>query len=122
MAQGKSVSALSERIASKKKAVADQRKRVKELMAKHAGQVTKMKERLDEKQRRDRAAIEKLRFQVKAKRQTRDYNLGTSLKSYIDPRIYYNWGKKVEYDWKLYYPKTLQKKFSWVETNSGVQT
>jgi DNA topoisomerase-1 len=91
-------------------------------MAKHAGQVMKIKERFDEKQRRERAAIEKLRFQVKAKRQTRDYNLGTSLKSYIDPRIYYNWGKKVEYDWKLYYPKTLQKKFSWVETNSGVQT
>jgi DNA topoisomerase-1 len=122
IALGKSVSALSERIALKKRAIVNQRKRLKELMAKHTAQVRKIKERLDEKQRRDKATIERSRFQVKAKRETRDYNLGTSLKSYIDPRIYYNWGKKVEYDWKLYYPKTLQKKFSWVETNSGEQT
>jgi len=33
----------------------------------------------------------------------------------IDPRIYYDWGKKVEFDWKLHYPKALQRKFSWVE-------
>ena len=46
---------------------------------------------------------------------TRDYNLGTSMKSYIDPRIYYDWGRKVDYDWKSYYSKTLQKKFSWVD-------
>jgi len=37
------------------------------------------------------------------------------LKSYIDPRIYYSWGKSIDFDWKLYYPKTFQKKFSWVE-------
>ena len=56
-----------------------------------------------------------LQFQINAYRETRDYNLGTSLKSYIDPRIYYKWGKQVDYDWKSYYPKALQKKFSWVE-------
>lgn len=56
-----------------------------------------------------------LRHKIKAYQETRDYNLGTSLKSYIDPRIYYRWGQKVDFDWKLYYPKTLQKKFSWVE-------
>jgi DNA topoisomerase-1 len=76
-----------------------------------------MKERSDGRRQRDRATIEKSRLQIEAKRQTRDYNLGTSLKSYIDPRIYYNWSRKVDYDWKLYYPKALQKKFSWVETN-----
>lgn len=59
-----------------------------------------------------------LRYKIKAYRETRDYNLGTSLKSYIDPRIYYEWSKKVDFDWKLYYPKTLQKKFSWVECAS----
>jgi DNA topoisomerase-1 len=57
----------------------------------------------------------KLQRQIKVFRETKDYNLGTSLKSYIDPRIYYRWGHKVEYDWKLYYPKALRKKFSWVE-------
>jgi DNA topoisomerase-1 len=59
-----------------------------------------------------------LEYKIKAVKETRDYNLGTSLKSYIDPRIYYDWGKKVDFDWKLYYPKTLQRKFSWVESNA----
>jgi len=56
-----------------------------------------------------------LEVKIKIIKETKNYNLGTSLKSYIDPRLYYDWGKRVEYDWKLYYPKTLQHKFSWVE-------
>ncbi len=60
-------------------------------------------------------AIEKLRLKIKEMKATKDYNLRTSLKSYIDPRIYYNWGKSVDFDWKLYYPKALQTKFAWVE-------
>jgi DNA topoisomerase-1 len=59
--------------------------------------------------------LEKMKLRIEVQGETRDYNLGTSLKSYIDPRIYYEWGKKVEYDWKNYYSKTLQKKFSWVD-------
>ena len=48
-----------------------------------------------------------------AKRRT--WNLGTSLKSYIDPRVLYNWGQEVDYDvLERYYPKTLQRKFAWV--------
>jgi len=62
--------------------------------------------------------MEALRLKIREMKETRDYNLRTSLKSYIDPRIYYSWGKSVDFDWKLYYPKTLQSKFSWVE--SGV--
>ena len=64
---------------------------------------------------RDRQASEKQRLQIEAQQETRDYNINTSLKSYIDPRIYYDWGKRVDYDWKKYYAKTLQSKFSWVE-------
>ena len=56
-----------------------------------------------------------LEHKIRAARETKDYNLGTSLKSYIDPRIYYRWGRKVDYDWKNYYPKALHKKFSWIE-------
>jgi DNA topoisomerase-1 len=48
-------------------------------------------------------------------KETKDYNLNTSLKSYIDPMIFYKWSKKVNFDWKKYYSKTLQKKFSWIE-------
>lgn len=60
-----------------------------------------------------------LEYKIKAVKETKDYNLGTALKSYIDPRIYYNWGRKVDFDWKLYYPKTLQRKFSWIETSAS---
>ena len=58
--------------------------------------------------------VEALKFKVEEMKETRDYSLGTSLKSYIDPRIYYSWGKHIDFDWKLYYPITLQNKFSWV--------
>ena len=51
-------------------------------------------------------------------KKTKGHNLNTSLKSYIDPRIFYEWGKDIGFDWKLYYPKALQRKFSWVD-NSG---
>ncbi|MFL7793974.1 MAG: hypothetical protein AB8I69_17665, partial [Anaerolineae bacterium] len=45
----------------------------------------------------------------------RTWNLGTSLKSYIDPRVVYEWGQAVDYDvLERYYPKALQRKFAWV--------
>ncbi|MDH5390597.1 MAG: DNA topoisomerase I, partial [Candidatus Bathyarchaeota archaeon] len=69
----------------------------------------------------DKAAMEKLKLRIEARKETRDYNLATSLKSYIDPRIYYEWGKQVGYDWKRYYSRTLQRKFSWVETDGAPQ-
>lgn len=65
--------------------------------------------------KRSRERAEELSLRIKVMMMIRDYNLRTSLKSYIDPRIYYEWGNKVDYDWKLYYPKVLQKKFAWVE-------
>lgn len=67
------------------------------------------------KTKRTSERIEALRLKIMEVKATRDYNLRTSLKSYIDPRIYYSWGNSVDFDWKLYYPKILQKKFSWVE-------
>jgi DNA topoisomerase-1 len=44
---------------------------------------------------------------------TKEYNLGTSLKSYIDPTAYVKWAKKVKFDIEKFYPKTLRNKFSW---------
>lgn len=55
------------------------------------------------------------RLKVKLTKATRDYNLGTSLKSYINPRLYVKWAGGVSYDWKKIYPKTLQRKFTWAE-------
>lgn len=67
--------------------------------------------RIKSPRRRIRAA----RLKVKLAKATRDYNLGTSLKSYIDPRLYVGWAKEVSYDWKKIYPKALQRKFAWAE-------
>lgn len=56
-----------------------------------------------------------LMMRISESKATKDYNLRTSLKSYIDPRTYYEWGLRVDYDWKKYYPSALQRKFSWIE-------
>lgn len=59
--------------------------------------------------------IQKLRSRTKIMIKTKGYNLNTSLKSYIDPRVIYRWGKRVEYNWQDYYPKSLERKFEWIE-------
>jgi DNA topoisomerase-1 len=59
--------------------------------------------------------VKELALKVQVMKQTRDYNLNTSLKNYIDPRVYANWGKRVDYDWKQYYSKSLQRRFAWVD-------
>ncbi len=114
--QGKPVRAPKKRIRLQRKAVTRQKQRLKELKDKQREQIRKLRERLKNRRQRDKAMIDKLKLRIKTQVETRDYNLTTSLKSYIDPRIYYEWGKRVDYNWKRYYPKTLQKKFSWVET------
>lgn len=57
--------------------------------------------------------IEKAKLDIELAEKTKEYNLGTSLKSYIDPRVYAEWASKVDFSLKKLYPKTLQKKFSW---------
>jgi DNA topoisomerase-1 len=54
-------------------------------------------------------------LKVKLTNATRDYNLSTSLNSYIDPRLYVKWAKGVSYDWKKIYPQILQRKFAWAD-------
>lgn len=64
-------------------------------------------------------AVGKIKAQMQVSGQKRTWNLGTSLKSYIDPRIYYRWGLQVEYDvLELYYPQALRRKFAWVREES----
>jgi len=69
------------------------------------------------KTKKSAEAVKAAKMRIRTMKATRDYNLGTSLRSYIDPRLYYRWGQRVNFDWKLYYSKTLQRKFSWVEKN-----
>ena len=59
--------------------------------------------------------MEKIQYQLKLQKETRDYNLGTSLRNYIDPRIMKTWLDDVELDWKKVYTSTLQRKFKWIE-------
>jgi DNA topoisomerase-1 len=86
----------------------------------------KWKETLEKKQdrlkqlklkkgKKTKEKVKEAKLKIELMKDTKDYNLNTSLKSYVDPRIYYRWAKKVDFDWKKYYSKTLQKKFSWVE-------
>jgi len=113
--EGKSTKTLKKRITALRRRMKKQREIIRKLKTRHKEQLRRLQERLAKLKQRERTAIEKAKLQIKVKLETRDYNLNTSLKSYIDPRIYYRWGKKVDFDWKLYYPKSLQKKFSWVE-------
>ncbi len=57
--------------------------------------------------------IDKTKFDVELTKETREYNLGTSLKSYIDPRVYVKWASQVDFSLDKLYPKTLRKKYSW---------
>jgi DNA topoisomerase-1 len=68
----------------------------------------KQKEKLKERK-------EKLKFSIDLSEKTRDYNLGTSLRNYIDPRVYKAWTDEVNADWEKMYTAALQKKFLWVK-------
>jgi DNA topoisomerase-1 len=69
-----------------------------------------------EKQRiRLHERVQKLEFQVKLQKETTEYNLGTSLRNYIDPRVFRSWMNIVDLDWNKMYTSTLQRKFLWVD-------
>ena len=65
--------------------------------------------------------IEKAKLDLELTKLTKEYNLGTSLKSYIDPTAYVKWAKKVKFDIEKFYPKTLRNKFSWALQSSKAQ-
>jgi DNA topoisomerase-1 len=115
---GKKLPTLKKRVEAAKKATKACRELSRRTKNDYVTKSLKLKKQLEERKRRDREAVERMRLQVEAQEITRDYNLGTSLKNYVDPRIYYDWGKRVGFDWRSYYPTTLQKKFSWMEQQS----
>ena len=82
-------------------------KRIKTLNEQIKKQKTKHKER-----------VEKLRLQIDLSEKTRDYNLGTSLRNYIDPRIFKAWTDEVGAEWEKLYTSALQKKFLWVKNEN----
>ena len=62
----------------------------------------------------DGKRLKKLEMELDFFVRTKNYNLNTSLKNYIDPRIYKSWCDSVGLEWAKIYSKSMQKKFSWV--------
>ena len=83
-------------------------KRVKTLNEQIKKQKSKHKERL-----------EKLELQIDLSEKTKDYNIGTSLRNYIDPRVFKAWTDEVGAEWEKLYTSALQKKFLWVKNENA---
>ncbi|MCL2432128.1 DNA topoisomerase I [Candidatus Bathycorpusculum sp.] len=91
----------------------DQRVADKETNLKNLQQLLKAKKKEGKKTESLETRIERTKLDLELTKLTREYNLGTSLKSYIDPTAYIKWAKKVKFDIEKFYPKTLRSKFSW---------
>lgn len=86
----------------------DRTKKAKEALAKAREAREKAETQYEER-------VQKAEYQLKLAKETKDYNLQTSLKNYIDPRKYRDWGEKVGYDWTKLYTTALQRKFKWAQ-------
>ena len=106
----KNEEALKKAESTKTKTDAQEKKR-KERITKIKGMIKKSKAKQKER-------VEKLRLQLDLTEKTRDYNLGTSLRNYIDPRIFKSWTDEVTADWEKLYTAALQKKFLWVKSEN----
>ena len=80
--------------------------------------VKKAKEQIKKSKQKHKERIEKLTLQVDLTKKTKDYNLGTSLRNYIDPRIFKSWTDDVDVEWEKLYTTALQKKFLWVKSEN----
>jgi len=80
--------------------------------------IKKIKIQIRNKKKKHDERIEKLRLQIELTEKTRDYNLGTSLRNYIDPRIFKTWTDEVGAEWEKLYTSALQKKFLWVKNTN----
>ena len=113
--QDKDITTLNKRVKRQRDLVAHQKQRIKDMKTKQVERIETLKESLEKRKERDAMAVDKMELKITVQKETKDYNVSTSLKSYIDPRVYYEWGKQVRYDWKQYYAKSLHKKFSWLD-------
>jgi len=77
--------------------------------------ISKIKQMIKKSKMNHKERMEKLKLQLDLTEKTRDYNLGTSLRNYIDPRIFKSWTDEVRADWEKLYTSALQKKFLWVK-------
>jgi DNA topoisomerase-1 len=57
--------------------------------------------------------VRKMSMDIDLAKETKEYNLNTSLKNYIDPRVIKSWADSVGLDWKKIYTSSLLRKFEW---------
>ena len=100
----KAIQKFNDSVAKKEETIGKLRSELDSDRSKTESQVKRIKDRL-----------ERIELQLKLQKETRDYNLGTSLRNYIDPRVIAAWLLYVDLDWKKVYTATLQRKFRWVE-------
>ncbi|HET9009694.1 MAG TPA: DNA topoisomerase I, partial [Nitrosarchaeum sp.] len=80
-----------------------------------AKKIKALNEQIKRQKEKHRERTEKLQLQIDLSEKTKDYNLGTSLRNYIDPRIFKGWTDEVGVEWEKLYTSALQKKFLWVQ-------
>jgi len=98
----------------------DRRQKVKAQYEKKIEQARRRLEAAKGQLHKAQLALGKIKAQAEIGDKKRTWNLGTSLKSYIDPRIYHHWGQSVDYDvLDQYYPTALRRKFAWVKSDEG---
>ncbi|MEE2605669.1 MAG: DNA topoisomerase I, partial [Thermoproteota archaeon] len=85
---------------------------------KQSERIKKAKTQIRKSKQKHKERIEKLRLQVDLTKKTKDYNLGTSLRNYIDPRVFKSWTDEVNAEWEKLYTAALQKKFLWVKSEN----
>ncbi|MFW9767619.1 MAG: DNA topoisomerase I [Candidatus Thorarchaeota archaeon] len=87
----------------------------KEKSAKRLATADRRVETLIERVKKAEIAKKKIETDFALARDSRTWNLGTSLKSYVHPKIVYKWCDRVDYDWRKVYTKALQRKFEgWI--------
>lgn len=97
-------------------ATGERRERLRDRYEKQEAQLARQIEAARERLQRALLALGRLRTQASIAEKKRTWNLTTSLKSYIDPRVYAQWGREVGYDVLAeYYPRVLQRRFSWAK-------
>ena len=92
---------------SKSKTEAEKQSKVKRIKT--------LNEQIKKQKSKHKERLEKLELQIDLSEKTKDYNIGTSLRNYIDPRVFKAWAEEVEVEWEKLYTSALQKKFLWVK-------
>ena len=77
-----------------------------------------LNEQIKKQKQKHKERVEKLKLQINLSETTKDYNLGTSLRNYIDPRVIKAWTDEVGVEWEKLYTSALQKKFLWVKNEN----